>query len=54
MKELKTPKQLVEHMDERGIKFNIELMEEAENFLTYHTYYKKLLSYKKNYIQGRV
>ena len=54
MKELKTPKQLVEHMDERGIKFNIVSMEEAENFLTYNTYYKKLSSYKKNYIQVKV
>lgn len=54
MKELKTPKQLVEHMRERGIKFNIVSEEEAEAFLTYNTYYKKLSSYKKNYVQTKV
>lgn len=51
MKELKTPKQLIDHMEDRGIKFNIVKKEEAEKFLTYNTYYKKFSSYKKNYVQ---
>lgn len=44
-----TPKELILHMKERGIQFNIVSQEEAISFLTNNNYYKKLSCYKKNY-----
>lgn len=39
----------LEHMESKGIKFNIIDTESAEQFLTYNSYYFKLKSYAKNY-----
>lgn len=39
----------VEHMESKGIKFNIIDTESAKRFLTYNSYYFKLKSYAKNY-----
>ncbi len=41
--------QQIEHMESKGILFNIEDENDAKNFLTNNTYYFKLKSYCKNY-----
>lgn len=46
---LLTPSELVDHMKRKGITFNIVSEEDAIHFLTDHTYYTKLGSYRKNY-----
>lgn len=44
-----SPEDLVLHMRDRGIQFNIMSHTEAVSFLTNNNYYKKLSCYKKNY-----
>lgn len=48
-KTLMSPEDLVLHMKERGIQFNIISHAEAISFLTNNNYYKKFSCYKKNY-----
>jgi len=49
MKPLLTIDELIEHMKDKGIQFNIDTEETAKHFLTEHNYYFKLSSYRKNY-----
>lgn len=49
MKPLMTSAELVEHMKEKGIGFNIVNEQEAIDFLENHNYYLKLASYRFNY-----
>lgn len=49
MKQLHTADELISHMKEKGITFNIESEEEAKDFLSYNNYYMKLASYRANY-----
>lgn len=46
-KPLLNVEQQVEHLKEKGIKFNIMSEEEAKEYLTKNNYYYKLTSYKK-------
>jgi len=39
----------INHMKEKGIKFNIISEDEAKEFITHHTYYFKIKAYAKNY-----
>lgn len=39
----------IEHMEKKGIKFDIVSKDEAKDFLENHTYYFKIKSYAKNY-----
>ncbi|KDE64792.1 hypothetical protein FUSO4_07410, partial [Fusobacterium necrophorum DJ-1] len=41
--------QLIEHMKEKGIKFNIVNEVEAQQFLENNNYYFKLAAYRNNY-----
>ena len=49
MKQLKTTDELIEHMERKGIQFNIVGKDEATEFLQTHNYYMKLASYRTNY-----
>lgn len=49
MKPLLTIDELITHMKDKGIKFNICTEEEARDFLTNNNYYMKLASYRSNY-----
>ncbi|WP_304153654.1 hypothetical protein [Megamonas hypermegale] len=48
-KKLLTSDELIEHMKQKGITFNIVDEKKAKNFLEEHNYYFKLASYRKNY-----
>ena len=41
--------QQIDHLEEKGIKFEICTKEEAKNYLSRNNYYFKLASYRKNY-----
>ena len=49
MKKLLTIDELIAHMENKGIQFNIVSKEKAKHFLQEHNYYFKLASYRKNY-----
>ncbi len=49
MKLLKTSDELIQHMKEKGIKFNIVNENAAKEFLQNNNYYMKLASYRENY-----
>lgn len=49
MKPLLSSDELIEHMVQKGIKFNIVNKEEAKNFLQNNNYYMKLAAYRTNY-----
>ena len=49
MKTLLTVDELISHMKDKGIKFNICTEEEAQDFLKNNNYYMKLASYRSNY-----
>lgn len=49
MEQMKTIKELIVHMENKGIQFNIIDKSSAEIFLRENNYYKKLSSYRKNY-----
>ena len=49
MKPLLTVDQLISHMQNKGIKFEIETVENAKIFLSQNNYYMKLASYRYNY-----
>lgn len=49
MKRLHTTEELIAHMKEKGITFNIESEEDAKAFLSNNNYYMKLASYRANY-----
>lgn len=42
---------LIQHMKNKGIKFNIISESDAQHFLEEHNYYFKLASYRKNYVK---
>lgn len=44
-----TPKEQVEHLKEKGVKFNLFSEADAVDYLTNNTYYFKLASYRKNF-----
>ena len=48
-KELLSVNQLIEHMKQKGIKFNAMSEDEAREFLVHNNYYMKLASYRCNY-----
>lgn len=49
MKALLTAEEIVAHMEEKGILFNIESKEDALSFLQSSNYYMKLGSYRQNF-----
>ncbi len=49
LKEFKTNIELVEHMENKGIKFDLISKEEAIQFLEKSNYYLKLASYRVNF-----
>lgn len=49
MKLLKTSEELIVHMKEKGISFEIVSEEDAKSFLQNNNYYMKLASYRANY-----
>ena len=49
MKRLLNTDELITHMKDKGIQFNITNESSAKHFLTEHNYYFKLSSYRKNY-----
>ncbi len=49
MKQLLTTNELISHMKEKGIRFNVINEEEAKAFLENNNYYMKLASYRTNY-----
>ncbi len=49
MKPLLNTDEMIQHMKEKGIKFNIISENEAKKFLTESNYYMKLASYRTNY-----
>ncbi|MDO4345574.1 MAG: Abi family protein [Eubacteriales bacterium] len=49
MKLLKTSDELISHMKEKGIKFDIVKEDDAKVFLQNNNYYMKLASYRANY-----
>ena len=49
MKHILNIDEMIEHMKEKGIKFNIISENEAKKFLSESNYYMKLASYRKNY-----
>ena len=42
---------LIQHMKNKSIKFNIISETDAQHFLEEHNYYFKLASYRKNYVK---
>lgn len=51
MKLLLTTDELIEHMKNKGISFNIVTEDEAKTFLQENNYYMKLASYRANYLK---
>ena len=49
MKPLLTPDELIAHMKEKGIGFNIVTEDQAKDFMANSNYYMKLASYRCNY-----
>lgn len=49
MKAMLSTDELIEHMKNKGIKFEKMSEDEAKNFLKYHNYYMKLSAYRTNY-----
>lgn len=49
LKPIKTTLELVEHMEKKGIKFDLVSKEEAADFLEQNNYYLKLASYRVNF-----
>lgn len=49
MKKILSVDELIEHMKEKGIEFNIVDEIAAKDFLTHNNYYMKLASYRTNY-----
>ncbi|MFM9414351.1 Abi family protein [Peptococcus simiae] len=49
MKVKKTAKELIQHMKNKQITFSTISEEDAEHFLSEHSYYLKFASYRKNY-----
>lgn len=49
MKQLHTTDELIVHMKEKGITFDIESEKDAHEFLSHNNYYMKLASYRANY-----
>ena len=49
MKPLLTPDELIAHMKEKGIGFNIVTEDQAKDFMANSNYYMKLASYRFNY-----
>lgn len=49
MKTLLSIDELITHMQDKGIRFEIVSEENARDFLSYHNYYLKLASYRFNY-----
>lgn len=49
MKLLLTPEELISHMKEKGIGFNIVNEHQAISFMSNSNYYMKLASYRFNY-----
>ena len=49
MKKMLSIDELIVHMKDKGIKFNIVPESDAKNFLSYNNYYLKLASYRANY-----
>lgn len=48
---MKTANELIQHMKNKGIKFNIINEKDAEDHLNTHNNYFKLTSYRKNYVK---
>ena len=48
MKSLLTPDELIAHMKEKGIGFNIVTEDQAKDFMANSNYYMKLASYRFN------
>ena len=49
IKILETPDNLISQMETKGIQFNIYSKEASKEFLTNHSYYKKISSYQNNF-----
>ena len=49
MKQLLTTDELIAHMKQKGITFQITSEQNAQNFLSQNNYYMKLASYRENY-----
>ena len=49
MKQLLSPDELIAHMKEKGIGFNIVNENQAKDFMANSNYYMKLASYRFNY-----
>lgn len=49
MKQLLTTNELIDHMKQKGITFNIVTEQDAKKFLSENNYYMKLASYRANY-----
>ena len=50
MKSLLTPDELIAHMKEKGIGFNIVTEDQAKDFIANSNYYMKLASYRFNQV----
>ncbi|MCD7923018.1 MAG: Abi family protein [Clostridiales bacterium] len=49
MKPLLTSQQLIEHMKNKGVSFDLVSETDAKDFLEKHNYYMKLAAYRENY-----
>lgn len=49
LKEMLNTDELIQHMKDRGVRFDIIKEEEAKDFLTNNNYYMKLAAYRTNY-----